>query len=365
MANARNDAQRALDILARAERRQRETPDARLHAQILLARGVALHKVGQLVESAAVLEEAARVFEAADSLHELRKAYAALSAVYADMGAWKKAYLYLNHAKETSERLWQNQIDQRFASLKVEFDTVAKEKENALLVRANEVSQHALAAERRARALQGVVIVLTAVLAILLAGFAIGQWRTTHRMRHLALTDELTGVPNRRAVLSRLERLLKDGRTACALLIVDIDHFKQINDRFGHPEGDQALQLVARCLRDQVCDPAFFGRLGGEEFAVVLPSAQVGEARALAERIRERIMVLDGLRWLEDRPMTVSIGLTISTPGDTPSTMLQRADAALYEAKRAGRNCVRIQPLPEKPSHVLQIDAASDAQQHA
>src|SRR5690606_20884344 len=132
VANARNDAQRALDILARAERRQRETPDARLHAQILLARGVALHKVGQLVESAAVLEEAARVFESVHVLHELSKAYGGFSCVYAEIGSWKEAYHYLDHDRETSERLWQTQIDKRFASLKVEFDTVAKGKGNAL-----------------------------------------------------------------------------------------------------------------------------------------------------------------------------------------------------------------------------------------
>jgi two-component system cell cycle response regulator len=169
-------------------------------------------------------------------------------------------------------------------------------------------------------------------------------------MRTLAMTDELTGVPNRRALLTRLAPLLEatNARTH-TMLIIDIDHFKSINDQFGHPEGDEALKLVAAGLRGEVREPAFIGRLGGEEFAVVVPDSDVEAGRQLAERFRESVMKIDTRRWLADRRLTVSIGLTVSkATSDTPSHMLQRADAALYEAKRAGRNCVKQQlPPPE------------------
>lgn len=343
VANARNKPDQALKILAEAESLRSSTPDARLLAQIQLARGIAFHKLRRLSEAVAALQHALRVFEAADSLHELRETYATLSAVYADLGQWNAAYTHLAKSKNAAERLLHNQIDQRFATLKVEFDTAAKEKENELLVRENEANQTALAYERRARALQRAVIVLTAVLAFVLAAVAVHQWRTTRRMRRLALTDELTGVPNRRAVLRKLEPILEEGRTQCALLIIDIDHFKQINDRYGHPEGDEALKLVATSLRDEVREPAFLGRLGGEEFVVVLPGTGVEGACELAERFREHVTKIDTRRWLSDRPITVSTGLTVSAAGDTVSSMLQRADAALYEAKRAGRNCVKVQ----------------------
>ncbi len=343
VANARNNPDQALQILAQAETLQSATPDARLLAQIQLARGVALHKLRKLTDAAAALQQALSVFEAADSLHELRETYAALAAVHADLGQWNAAYTQLAKSKSTAERLLQNQIDQRFATLKVEFDTAAKEKENELLVRENEANQNALAHERRARSLERAVIVLTAVLAFVLAALAVHLWRTTRRMRRLALTDELTGVPNRRAVLRKLDPLLREERTTCAMLIIDIDHFKQINDRFGHPEGDEALKLVATCLRDEVREPAFLGRLGGEEFVVVLPGRGLEGARELAERFRLQVTKIDTRRWLSDRPITVSTGLTVSIEGDTASTMLQRADAALYEAKRAGRNCVKVQ----------------------
>ena len=124
------------------------------------------------------------------------------------------------------------------------------------------------------------------------------------------------------------------------LLIIDIDHFKQINDRYGHPEGDEALKLVAACLRREVVEPAFLGRLGGEEFVIVMPDAELARGRALAEHIRLQVMKIDTRRWLAERQLTVSIGATLSGANDTMSTLLQRADAALYEAKRTGRNCV-------------------------
>jgi diguanylate cyclase (GGDEF)-like protein len=234
--------------------------------------------------------------------------------------------------------------------LKVEFDTAAKDKENALLMRENNANQQALAQGLRARNLQRAVIVLTVILALLLATLAMHQWRSTRRMRTLAMTDELTGVPNRRAVLSRLAPLLQQShRETCAALIIDIDHFKSINDQHGHAEGDEALKLVAAVLREDVHEPAFIGRLGGEEFLVVVPEADFDRAQRQAERFRERVMAIDTRRWLAERRITVSIGLTLSRQsGDTPSTMLQRADSALYEAKRAGRNCVKSQiPAPE------------------
>jgi diguanylate cyclase (GGDEF)-like protein len=345
VANARGDPAGALATLERASTLQRQTPDARLNAQIQLARGIALHKLHQLPASTKALEEALTVFRQADSLNELRATYAELAAVLTESGNWRDGYAHLTRSQETAERLFRNQIDQRFTTLKVEFDTASKEKENELLLRENEANQKALEQERRARRLQATVIALTVVLAALLATLAVYQWRTTRRMHTLAMTDELTGVPNRRALLARLAPLVEapNGQNH-ALLIIDIDHFKSINDQHGHPEGDEALKLVAASLRAQVHEPAFIGRLGGEEFAVVLPDSDADAAARLAERFRQSVMTIDTRRWLADRRLTVSIGMTVSKPvGDTSSHMLQRADAALYEAKRAGRNCVRQQ----------------------
>jgi diguanylate cyclase (GGDEF)-like protein len=169
-------------------------------------------------------------------------------------------------------------------------------------------------------------------------------------MHLLAMTDELTGVPNRRAVLNHLEPLLRrDSVEPCSILIIDIDYFKAINDQLGHSTGDEVLKVVAATVRSAVSEPAFFGRLGGEEFLIVLPATDLNAARALAQSFCERIEAIDTSHWFgERRHITCSIGVSASVPGrDTPSTMLQRADAALYSAKRGGRNCVRTEPAPE------------------
>lgn len=340
----------ALVTLEQAAAMQRQTPDSRLEALIELTRGTALRQVRSLPQAITALNHALQLFEQADSLIELRTVYRELAATHAAMGEWRRAYGYQLQASEIAERLFRNQLDQRFATLKVEFDTAAKEQENLLLQRQNEVSQAALAEGRRARNLQATVIALTAIIALLLAYAVWHQWGASRRMRELAMTDELTGVPNRRAVLARLEPMLRPGGTSCAMFIIDIDHFKSINDQHGHAEGDEALKRVAAGLRAQVHEPAFIGRLGGEEFVVVAPQLDVEQAYALAEHFRTSVMQLDSSRWLAQRPITVSIGLTLSRPaGDDPSSMLKRADAALYDSKRSGRNRVKMQLPPAEP----------------
>jgi diguanylate cyclase (GGDEF)-like protein len=357
VSNAVGDPKGALETLARAEALQRETPDARLRAQIQLARGIAYHTLDRLTESIAALEDALEVFRRADAMREMAATYSELAEVYAENGNWRAAYDRLTLAKETSDRLLNNQLDQRFASLKVEFDTAAKDKENALLIHENEINQKALAQGQSVRHLQAAVILLSATLVLVLAMLAVHQRRHALRMRYLALTDELTDVPNRRSVLSRLEPLLRDREEGfCAILIIDIDHFKKINDQYGHPIGDEVLKIVASTVRGLVVEPSFFGRLGGEEFLIVLPRSDLHGAHAAAEQFRHAVMSIDTARWFVDRRrITASIGCAVSMPGaDTPSTMLKRADLALYAAKRSGRNCVQTEPAlpPDSPPDV-------------
>lgn len=340
--NANGDSNGALNLLARSTELQRRTPDARLNAQIQLARGTALRHLQRGAEALSALEQAAIVFEKANSLEELGTTYGELSIVHAQMGEWQSAYKYRSDAQTASDKLLHNQLDQRFATLKVEFDTANTEKENALLLSQNAANEKALSQERRANALQATVILLSLVLLGLLTILALRQWRRLHDMRALAMTDELTGAPNRRAVLTYLRGLLKRGDAPpCSILVIDIDHFKSINDQHGHPIGDVTLQLLTAKLRSAAVEPAFLGRLGGEEFVVVLPDTTARNAHIIAEQIREQVPSIDLSLWLGARRITVSIGVATSTAMDTVGTMLRRADAALYIAKHAGRNCVR------------------------
>lgn len=342
LANLAGAAAEALTRLDESEALVGSQPDQRLQAQILLQRGIALRLAKRHGDSVQALERALRIFAEADSRNELAQTYGALAQSHAAGGDWRAAYEREADFKSESERLLRLQLDQRFATLKVEFDTTAKDREYALLQRENRATEQALAQEQRANRLQVIVIGLAAVLLLALALLAMRQWRTSRAMHSLALTDELTGLPNRRAVLARLQALLAAaGGPPCAVLLADLDHFKRINDEHGHLVGDEVLKLVAARLTEAVREPVCVGRLGGEEFLVVLPGTDLEAARQVAERIRENVAAIDPLHTALPVALTISLGVAASGPaGDSVSDMLRRADAALYDAKRAGRNRV-------------------------
>jgi two-component system cell cycle response regulator len=162
----------------------------------------------------------------------------------------------------------------------------------------------------------------------------------------MAITDGLTGLHNRRYLERHLATLVSQAasrKKPLSLLILDIDHFKSINDGFGHAAGDDVLREFSRRVRKAVRGIDLACRLGGEEFVIAMPDTDSALAILVGERLRQKIagdpfLVQDGNRQLT---VTVSIGVTsLASPDDTPQTLLKRADEALYRAKRSGRNRV-------------------------
>jgi diguanylate cyclase len=167
------------------------------------------------------------------------------------------------------------------------------------------------------------------------------------RAQSEALLDSLTGLKNRRGLERAVEDLLREppGLVGSALLLADIDHFKVVNDTYGHVLGDKVIRAVAHVLRSMIKGRDVAARLGGEEFAVLLPQTSLTGAAALAEQIRGtvaqgRIFRPDGSESIGQ--VTLSVGVAIARPGDTLETLLERADGAMYAAKRAGRNRVSL-----------------------
>jgi two-component system cell cycle response regulator len=156
------------------------------------------------------------------------------------------------------------------------------------------------------------------------------------RSLEMAVTDQLTGLRNRRYVRRHLDSLLRTEEAA--VLIVDIDKFKSINDRFGHNVGDAALKDVAERLREQLRAADVVARYGGEEFLAVLTGAQAPEAMLVAERLREAVASAPVLAEGHTVPVSISIGVAIGEPGTPAEKVIGAADAALYRAKRDGRN---------------------------
>lgn len=166
------------------------------------------------------------------------------------------------------------------------------------------------------------------------------------KLRRMATTDELTGLLNRRAFLQALDaEIQRSGRSGAplALALVDLDHFKSINDRFGHAGGDEVLRDFAETARDTMRGTDLVGRLGGEEFAVLMPDTDQTQSRIAADRLRgavarRRIILSSGAT----APVTISVGVAHLVRDEGGDRLTARADEALYDAKHSGRNRTRL-----------------------
>jgi diguanylate cyclase (GGDEF)-like protein len=189
---------------------------------------------------------------------------------------------------------------------------------------------------------------LASYLLMIVNGFGfllLSKQQDDDRMRRLATIDGLTDMLNRNAFFEQAEsarrQMRKLGRPA-ALLMLDLDHFKQLNDNFGHACGDEALRLFAGAARPLLREHDLMGRLGGEEFALLLPGTGLDGARLVAERLRLAVHETVLPAQVGNYRMTVSIGLVLIEQDEQLTTALARADHALYAAKTAGRNRVEL-----------------------
>ncbi|WP_347243853.1 GGDEF domain-containing protein [Thermogutta sp.] len=192
------------------------------------------------------------------------------------------------------------------------------------------------------------------------------QWREVR-------SDPLTGLPNRHVFdqeLFRFIREFRDQRQPFALAIFDVDHFKQINDTYGHKIGDKVLVKVAAALRAAAPAHSVLARIGGEEFALIWPHVQLSQTLEEAERVRQSCHHA-GEDWSDTPPVSLSCGVAVFLETDNENRIFERADEALYAAKQAGRNCMfyhdGLRPIPWKsvfrpsPASTVPEDASDSA----
>jgi len=192
-------------------------------------------------------------------------------------------------------------------------------------------------------------LILTTIITLLvgfpIAYFFLGQQLKLAvmaiRLEQSARTDHLTGLDNRAGFFEGVAAALNESGTTGALLFIDADHFKSVNDTFGHAAGDIVLQNIARKISKSIREGDVAARIGGEEFAVFLPGANSQVAAEVAERIRSRVQEnVAAISGLADRKITVSIGISLGASGEAVDQLLSQADHNLYQAKEQGRNCV-------------------------
>ncbi|HEY1071015.1 MAG TPA: diguanylate cyclase [Thermomonas sp.] len=248
-----------------------------------------------------------------------------------------KRYTALQTSLQGKMRLEQSRL------LEYEYEIRRREFENHRLRAEATARQSQVKALERVRRWQTLALLLGVLLMTLLAALAWRQRRRTHRLRTLAMTDPMTGAASRVAIERIAARTLAESAqtaTPVAVLLLDLDYFKQINDRYGHAAGDTVLRATVEAWQAQLRDRDALGRIGGEEFAVVCAGTGPEQARAIAARLLEatRLLRLPEI----DRALRVStsIGIAAAQPDDTRETLFARADAALYRAKQQGRDRV-------------------------
>ncbi len=270
--------------------------------------------------------------------------YALLIKLKKQQGDYRETVTFFEKLSELQKKYSDNKISQQLAYHQAKGETAIKNQRIALLDKDNEVLalQRDLY-EQEARQNRLLVLILAAVL-LLASVLAYRGMTGRYRFKKIAEYDQLTGISNRyhfnkqaRLALQYCEQNAKP----VAVILFDLDHFKQINDAHGHAAGDWALQAVVKTCRNFMRNNDVFGRIGGEEFAVLLPGCQIDKAALLAEICRDAIASIDCSDSGFDFVLTASFGVSGSdTSGHVLKQLLGDADNAMYQAKAAGRNRV-------------------------
>lgn len=337
-------AERALELLDR-------TADPRQYEHACVTRAEALIALDRSAEARAALDEVGPAIRQRGEQALLAEWLVVNSRVQRALGRWPEAYQALAEARDLEGRLQDQRLSEQSARLRMQFNRQRDADDLSALRQLNAQGQ-------RLRRTQAVALGLFVILLAGLALVAVRKVRQARRLQNLAATDELTGLPNRRALVAAAETALAQARRSgapTAMLMIDVDHFKRINDTHGHAFGDEVLRHLGRVLTAGLRDHDRLGRLGGEEFLAVLPEATREDARRVAERMRAAVAAapLPGPGTGGGSPLpvtvTVSIGVAAGLDG-TADALIARADAAMYRAKHAGRNAVAVDDAGAGPS---------------
>ncbi len=304
-----------------------------------LVQAEVLHDLGDEEAWAAQdLNDLLDYFRERDLWDQIARLEALLSARAEAAGYPQQALEHLQRHLQARERFLGRDRTMLLAYLEVEFDTRLKDQQIELLAesaRVARVEQQAAEQQRRART---AILLLSAALLILLLIMLLGALRGRRHFRYLSRHDPLSGLANQGWFLQRAEAVLDKARQqggGVCLVMADIDHFKRINDRYGHLVGDGVIGQAARRLRESFGDEALIGRVGGEEFGILMPTEAMDDVLRGIERFQQ------GGRpsgRATDPHFTLSFGVACLQKGDSLSQLRTRADQALYEAKRTGRD---------------------------
>ena len=320
---------------------------------LLYFRGHAEAGLAQFRQALQTLHDAEALLNKLGNQRYVAKVFRLRSDVHAGLGQFSRSREDLLAFLAEQQQLEQRLRADESARLRIEFDTERTLTENKRLQAEQTLQQERVQALEETRRWQLAFMLLGgSVVGVLL----VRQLRKAHRLAILAMTDELTRLPNRRAIqmfAAEAWRNCARQHVPLAVIVFDIDHFKRINDSWGHEQGDVVLRQVAHCARSALRDRDRIGRVGGEEFWVVLPGATAEQAAQAAERIRQAVQ---GTRFpisdAQALSATISLGVSCQREEDHSfDVLIARADAALYRAKGNGRNQVVTDIAPTREAN--------------
>ena len=331
----------SLEALAQA-RKQLLPDNSADFVELNLVEAEVLSKLGRHAEALERFAVAERALAASRNLRNEVRLHEERSRTLAAMGRHAEAYLELRKFIDGHRELDALGQKQALTRMRVAFDQERTESSNAQLSSLAGARAAEVAALKSSQRWQWLSLALAVVVAGALLTFSIREWRRSRRLRVLAMTDELTRLANRRRIMMGAAEALAQARLQgqpLAILIFDIDHFKQVNDTYGHDRGDLVLKRVADASKRSLRKADRIGRIGGEEFMVVLSQTERRQAELVGTRIQAE---LAGESWNDvdaALSVTVSIGIALAGPADTDvADVIRKADLALYQAKNNGRN---------------------------
>jgi diguanylate cyclase (GGDEF)-like protein len=299
-----------------------------------LVRGGALAGLHQEREALAEIDRCRPLVERLGSPKYRILFHKMAGAVYAQLRDYGSAYSEAIQLYEAQLKYAHDVNMSKASELQARFDIQQRETENRLL-----------RAEKRAEEAQRTVLWLalglSTILLVSMAGYLVAQQRQKRRIAVLAAKDDLTGLPNRRSIMEFARSALKKPRaegTSFCVALIDIDHFKRINDTYGHQVGDDALIMFAKACRAKLRGDDRLGRFGGEEFLLIMPSVKPAELPQVFERLRTGLRAESDVQFPQIGALTFSMGYAFVRDDSDLDAAILRADKALYEAKRRGRD---------------------------
>ncbi|MGF1696031.1 GGDEF domain-containing protein [Vibrio lamellibrachiae] len=264
--------------------------------------------------------------------------------IYQLLGLYKQAYESLDQYSHLHQQADDKQQNKMRAEMEVVYEVERKDLEAALLSEKNRVQELELRAAEEHTQIYYLAFTGSALLLVMTLFFLNSTLKNRALLRIQANRDPLTNVNNRRFYDDSINKLwLNNSTQPFSIISVDIDHFKSLNDNYGHAFGDQVLIQVAKQIVASVKAQDIVARVGGEEFSIILPDVDLEAAKPCAERIRETIAKHNYPFQGENIQVTISLGLTHSSLYNHPDDMFKYADRALYQAKSSGRNCLIVE----------------------